>query len=118
MCVKSFGEIYKTHDKENQCDLYFAPTSIFADDIAPTDREKVSITAALNFDKFEGQINLKGLWSLIPLVADLKIKEDKADYFMSHTFHSICLSSDKEIIHDEMARSLFNNWNDYDREVK
>lgn len=118
MCVKSFGEIYKTHDQENKCDLYYAPTSIFADDIDPADREQVSITAAVSFEKMDDKINLKGLWSLIPLVRDLDIEEGKKSYYMGNAFHSVCLSSDKKIIHDEKSRRLFNNWNDYDREVE
>ncbi len=77
--------------------------------------EKVSSMPALVFQKYNHQINLKGLWAFTTLVDDLAVKDSELEEIMSHNFHSVCLSSNKEIVHLEKKRRLFNDLNNLDQ---
>ena len=110
--VTASAGIYRTVDKENNCTLYYSQDSEYFKE-GTTDK-RVSVFPAVSFEKYEGQYNLKGLWSLVPLVYNMQIDEKDVDYFMGHSFHSVCVDG-KEIITFEEGRKLLNDRNDWDR---
>lgn len=113
--TSSFAEIYKRYDRENHCTLYYSTFSAKYFKEGTSDK-RASIAPGLNFERFEGEFNLKGLWSLFPLELDVNLG-NKVKYFMTHEFTHACISEEGEIIHiSEPRRRLMNNWNDYDRE--
>ena len=118
LCIsaKSFGGIYEIHDNENQCTLLFSQDSAYSKEIDITKLERRSISAAVVFQKLEGKFNVKGLWSFVPLTTDVKLEKESIKEFMSHTFKSVCINEDKEIVHSEKGRKLFNDFNDLDKE--
>lgn len=113
--TSSFAEVYKRYDRENDCTLYYSTFSSKYFKKGTTDK-RASIFAGLNFERFEGRYNLKGLWSMVPLEEDLDLG-NKIKYYMTHEFTHVCVGSHGEITHISKARrKLMNNWNDYDRE--
>ncbi|ATH08493.1 hypothetical protein BIY24_11190 [Halobacteriovorax marinus] len=116
ICAKSFGEVYKVRDVEQNCNLYLAPTSIFMANYDGGRLEKVSSMPALIFQRIDGEINLKGLWAFTTIEDNISIGDNNFEDIMSHNYHSVCLSDDKEVIHLEEKRKLFNNLNDLDAE--
>lgn len=115
ICAKSFGEVYKVKDIEQNCDLYLAPTSILIENYEVDELEKVSSMPALVFQKYKGEINLKGLWAFTNLVYDLDVDKRDINELLSYNYHSVCLSEDKEIIQLEQSRRLFNDLNNLDK---
>lgn len=116
LCSNTFAGIYKIYDNEKECTLYFSESSSFSKDIDIQKLKRASVTAALVFQKSDDKFNLKGLWSLVPLITSVNLEQEKEDHFMENTFEAICLSSDKRVIYSEVGRRLFNNLNDLDRE--
>mgnify|MGYP000300716283 FL=1 len=114
VCATAFGEVYKVQDNEQDCELYLASTSIFMENFEESELEKVSSMPALIFRKYNGEIDLKGLWAFTTLVDNVSIKDSEFEEIMTHNFHSVCLSNDKEIVHLEKSRRLFNDLNNLD----
>lgn len=113
--TSAFSEVYKRFDTKRDCMLFYSTFSEKYFEQGTTDK-RASIAPGLNFEKFEGQYNLKGLWSFVPLVHDVDV-EDRADFFMTHEFTHACVSEEGKIIEiSEPRRKLLNNWNDYDRQ--
>ncbi len=110
------ASIYERYDIENECTLYYSGFSSFF--VEGTRDRRVSIKPALNFDKYKNIYNLKGLWSMMPLVENIKVG-DQADYYMKHVFNHACVTEDHKILYiSEPKRELRSNRNDYDRETE
>lgn len=112
--VKSFGEVYRVQDKENNCELYLSSNSNHLEKYDSLELEKVSSMPALVFQKYNHQVHLKGLWALTTLVDNIDVNSSELKELMGHNFHSICLSDNREIVHMEKGRRLFNSLNDLD----